>query len=72
MDLDGSFEYERDIALPSDMHSGILKIDLIIHQPNIRFILNAQECCVLEIEGRVAPTGQSMLFEHGLLTLHNA
>ena len=72
VDLNGPFEYESDVALPSDMHSGILKIDLIIHQPNVKFILNAQECCVLEVEGRVAPTGQSMSFEHGLLTLHNA
>ena len=72
VDLNGPFDYESDIALPSDMHSGILKFDLIIHQPNIKYFLNAQECCVLEVEGQVSSTGQSMQFEHGLLSLHSA
>lgn len=69
VDLNGSFRFEREIQLPPNIHSGMMQMDLIIHQPNVQYFLEARNCCNLEIEGEKSATGQTLSFIHGLCSL---
>ena len=71
VDLNGPFEYDRMVELPSNIHSGFLKVDLFVHQPEVRYVFRSPDCCILEVEGVVPNSGQILLIEHGLLTLQD-
>ena len=56
--LNGKFTISSKIALPDTLYSGILKIDVYFHLPNVNFILQAPTCCLLESEGFLYAFGQ--------------
>ena len=72
MELDGEFEFDREIALPDCIHSGLLSVEYYVHQADVLAIFIASNCCSLEVEGRVSASGQIMEFNDGLVTLRDA
>ena len=72
INLDGQFSLKADVLLPENVHSGLLKLDITIHQPNIEFYLEGRECCVIELEGYMPLTGQIQSISSGFLSLNES
>lgn len=71
LSLNGNFSIQKDILLPQTLHHGTIKIDLHIHQPNVQYYLQANDCCILDIEGYIPKTGQIRSMDSGFITLYD-
>lgn len=69
MTLDGKFHLTREIQLPETLHQGTVKVDFHIHRPNIQYYLQANDCCIMQIEGYIPATGQIRSISSGIITL---
>jgi len=47
----GTFTIKRSIALPTILSRGLVYVDLYLHHPMMEMLLEAPNCCQLEIEG---------------------
>ena len=69
LNLEGDFSLSAKIQLPPNLHAGRVKIDVVIHQPNVEYYLVGRECCILEMEGSVPKSGQLQPISSGLMSL---
>lgn len=69
INLDNHFRLESSLLLPDNLHAGTLKVDFVIHKPNIEFYIEARECCIIDVEGYTPSTGQIQPLSSGLLSL---
>lgn len=47
----GNFDINLNISLPRILAKGRLKIDLYIHHPMVEYLMKAENCCTLSVDG---------------------
>ena len=66
----GSFIYDVDIELPKILAKGNLKVDLYIHHPMVEYIMQAQNCATMDVDGYQEGFGKALAQnENGLIGL---
>lgn len=56
----GHFLIEKEIVLPLIMAKGILNVDLFLHHPMVEYLMKAENCCQLNVEGFQSDYGRSL------------
>lgn len=68
----GEFKINKKIRLPKYLSRGDCKIDIVLHHPNIAYIMQCQGCAVLHFEGNYDGFGTSLdMSSRGFAGLEN-
>lgn len=66
----GEFHITREIELPKILSRGIISVDLFLHHPMVEYLMQAQGCAVLDVEGFQEGFGKALdQNENGLMGL---
>lgn len=66
----GEFHITREIELPKILSRGVISVDLFIHHPMVEYLMQAQNCATLDVEGFQEGYGKALdQNENGLVGL---
>ena len=66
----GEFHITREIELPKILSRGMISVDLFLHHPMVEYLMQAQGCAVLDVEGFQEGFGKALdQNENGLMGL---
>ena len=66
----GEFHITREIELPKILSRGVISVDLFIHHPMVEYIMQAQNCATMDVDGYQEGFGKALAQnENGLIGL---
>ena len=63
MDI-GSFRIKKQILLPKYLAKGDVMVDLVMHHPNVMYLLQCPHCALLHLDGSFGGFGSPLSLNH--------